>query len=283
MDTRTAMSCSQFCHFPSARLLCEESLAIYQALGDKKNIALCLNNLGLITSTYDREAAKRLFEESLAIRREISDILGIASSLHNLGFLALEEVDYQSARTLYQESLGLSQQLGNEAGIARLHINLADLAHHEGNYTLAQNHYEESIAIWQDLGDRFMTTCATASLGILALDQGEYGRARLLLKESLLVCLELREKGAIHEIIWEIAQWAASQQMIERAGRLWGAFTALCESNGLPPPLEDSDDYRSMDAIRTRSDPILWRKVWDEGHAMSMEQAIEYAADYRFE
>ncbi len=83
---------------PSARSPLEESLAIYEALGDKNNVALSLNNLGLIIIAYDREAGKPLFEKSLAIRRELGDILGIASSLHNLAFVAAEKGDYVTAR-----------------------------------------------------------------------------------------------------------------------------------------------------------------------------------------
>ncbi len=173
----------------------------------------------------------------------------------------------------------MSQQLGNKASIALTHVTLADLARHEGNYALARNHYEESKAIRQELGDRREITKTTSLLGLLALEEGDYAGALLLLKEALLVFVELKDKGSINDVLWGIAWCAASEQMIERAARLWGAFMALSESSSYPPLPEDSEEKQIMDSARTQSDPNLWQKAWAEGRAMSMEQAIAYALE----
>ena len=57
-----------------ARHLWEQSLALYQALGDRWMTANVLDNLGLIAWHFgDWGEAKRLYEESLAIRQSLGD------------------------------------------------------------------------------------------------------------------------------------------------------------------------------------------------------------------
>ena len=51
-------------------------------MGDRRSIALSLNNLGLaLQDSGEFKQALATFERSLAIRREISDLLGVVMSL----------------------------------------------------------------------------------------------------------------------------------------------------------------------------------------------------------
>ncbi len=91
----------------------EESLAIHDALGDKKGSAASLNGLGnLASSQGDYATARQRYERSLAIKREMGDKALIAGSLNNLGYLAYQQSDYKSARRYYVESLNLRREAG---------------------------------------------------------------------------------------------------------------------------------------------------------------------------
>jgi hypothetical protein len=57
-----------------------------------------------------------------------------------------------------------------------------------------------------------------------------------------------------------------------------GAATALWEGHGLPLwPAERAEYERTTARARTQLDGAAWQQAWDEGRAMGMEQAIEYA------
>jgi hypothetical protein len=68
----------------------EESLALFRELGDKRSIAISLNNLGTVAQEQeDYDTARTSFKESLALCREVGDKVGIISSLAGLGGLAV--------------------------------------------------------------------------------------------------------------------------------------------------------------------------------------------------
>src|SRR5262249_33557806 len=72
-------------NYAPARTLLEESLSLYQGLGDKWGIAQCLFQLGRIANQRgDIVEARSLTEESLAIQRELGDNRGVADTLRNL-------------------------------------------------------------------------------------------------------------------------------------------------------------------------------------------------------
>ena len=62
-------------------------------------------------------AARGLYEESLTLLREMGNKRGIAMSLNNLGGLALVQRDYATARRCYVESLTLDWERGDKEGL----------------------------------------------------------------------------------------------------------------------------------------------------------------------
>ena len=65
---------------------------------------------------------------------------------------------------------------------------------------------------------------------------------------------------------------------VGRAARLWGAAEALREASGFSQP---TDDKRVLEpflkAARSRLDEAAFQAAWEEGRAMTEEQAVEYA------
>jgi non-specific serine/threonine protein kinase len=72
--------------YAAARVLLEESLALWREAGDERGIAAALHNLGLVAgASQDILTARALHEEGLAIARALGDRSGIAYALNNLG------------------------------------------------------------------------------------------------------------------------------------------------------------------------------------------------------
>ena len=63
----------------------EESLSLYESLGDKAGMALALINLGDVAHKQgDKERAAVLYEEALALHRELGNERGAARALARL-------------------------------------------------------------------------------------------------------------------------------------------------------------------------------------------------------
>ena len=97
----------------------EQSLSLYEELGDQSGIAASLNALAV--SARDRgdyAAAQSNFERSLACWRLLSDRLAIARCLHNLANVVKVRADYPRARWALREAADIFQKLGDRTGAA---------------------------------------------------------------------------------------------------------------------------------------------------------------------
>ena len=67
---------------------------------------------------------------------------------------------------------------------------------------------------------------------------------------------------------------------LERAARLFGAVDKLVEGTPALLSIEERQAYEeNLEAVRMLLDEEAFGRVWTEGSAMSMEQAIEYALE----
>lgn len=118
----------------AARSFYAQSLALRRALGDMRQIAFSLTNLGNVAREQgDLAAARDYYDECLAIRRELGDPRALPFALNNVALVAREQDDYPAARDAYQESLACSQRLEDPRGIAEALEGLAALAGSAGD------------------------------------------------------------------------------------------------------------------------------------------------------
>ena len=227
--------------YPRATAALEQSLVLYQERGDERGIIRCLSTLGVVAQHQgDYERSQGLLEEALARARAVGDTIGMAIALNNLGYLAVEQGDGARAARLLEESVALSRRLGIQDVVLR----------------------------------------SLQSLGVVVLEQGDPGRAGALLAESLQLSRELGDAiGLIHGLE-ELAWVAAAQGRAERTARLSGAAAALCEATSLPLlPHARSVSERCRASARAQLGEAAWVAAWEEGQAMSGEQAVAYALE----
>jgi len=227
--------------YARATALCEESIALFQQLGDEHgafDVRVDLQNV--VSCQGDAERAAQMGEENLTLARELGDKHRIARCLGNLGIAAIDQGEYKRAGELIEEELVLSRELGNKQLMAASLGNLGELAHR----------------------------------------QGDDERATRLLQAGLRIMRELGHKVYIVEGLDRLAAFAGAQGEIERAARLWGAADAAREAIGAPRTVEQrayEDPERA--AAQAGIDPARWTPARQEGEAMTLEQAVAYALD----
>jgi ATP/maltotriose-dependent transcriptional regulator MalT len=226
----------------------------------------------------DSERAMELFEESLALSREAGHVRGAAISILLVANVSRSRGDFERATELYEEGLVLCRESGDPAALAAILTHLGYTLLLQGDLERATAVSEEAAAILREQKHRYDLSGALVNLGWAALLRGEPERANALFAESLGMDLEVGDKLGP---LWELeglACTAGARGEAERAARLFGAAQALREAANYPLGL----------ALRRLHEPYLvgarsqlgesaWTEAWEEGRAMSMEAAIEYA------
>ena len=124
--------------FASARAAHAEALQLVRELGDKRGVAVIVNNLGNADLALgDLANARKHDEESLQLRRELGDKRGVALVLGNLGDIAAAQKDYATAEEYYRQALmGLHEQ-GERRAILACLIGACEVAGGAGQGTRA--------------------------------------------------------------------------------------------------------------------------------------------------
>jgi predicted ATPase/class 3 adenylate cyclase len=240
--------------YASARSVTQDGLAIQQEWGDKQGMGNSLNGLGNVAfEEGDFTSARSLFEESLAIQREYGDKQDMTISLNNLGLVAKEQGDFVLARALYEEGLAIARERRDKRGIGYLLGNLGLMAQEQGEYASARGLYRECLVLFQEVGHKWAIAMALAGLGGVGV--GSAGGAG--------------EAGAIGDTT-----------ALRRGAVLLGAAAALLQSMDAMLAAEDRRPYeRAIELARAQLGKEAFEAAWQEGLAMSMEEAIRYALE----
>jgi predicted ATPase/class 3 adenylate cyclase/tetratricopeptide (TPR) repeat protein len=269
-------------HLSEGREWCVRVLGKAGAEERTQECAKALHAAGVLARHQsDYPAAWALHEESLAIRRQLGDPRGIANSLNNLGNVAFYQGDFVSARALYEESLVMRRELGDQGRIADSLNNLGIAALEQGEFASARALHEESLVMRRKLGDRGGIADSLNNLGIAALEEGEFASARALNEESLAIARELGNRWGIVNSLEGLAPVVAALGSALRAARIWGAAERLREEIGSPLPPNERPRYdRRVAAARAALGyDAAFDLAWQEGRALTLEQAIQLALE----
>lgn len=259
----------------------EESLAIGREVGDKPGTASVLIKLAnAATEAGDYETASGFLEEALTIWQELDDKHGIARALISLGWAALRPGDYQLANARLEQALAISRELEDTRSIAFELSGLGEVALRQGNYPRATQLLEESLELRRQLGNKWGVGVSLGTLGWVAIHEGDWKRAVDRLGESLQVRQEIGDKGGSAWCLERLAEVALAQGNPEKAVRLLSAASALRISIGSVIDPVDQPEYKNRrSALLTELGEERFAIVWEEGRALTMEQAITYALE----
>jgi tetratricopeptide (TPR) repeat protein len=167
--------------YEPARAYAEEARSIAEELGDERQVAIALNELGVL-ALYEGDlgAARRLLDESLSIKRRLGEGWLTANAVGNVGVVAGYAGDYAGAYTLHAESFALCEQLGETLGMAIAGGNLAHAAMHLGRLDEALERQLESLRMFEEMGDADGSAEALERLAMVANARRDPRRAARL-------------------------------------------------------------------------------------------------------
>jgi predicted ATPase/class 3 adenylate cyclase len=258
----------------------EESIELWQALGDTAGVAQAMSALGTIERDLGNNArATVLFEVALELHRFLGNRSGIAVATNMLGCIARNQGEFGRAEILLMESLELFRELNNMAGVATVYHDLGESAQLRGETEHAILLYTNSITLYRELDIKVMTAWSLHNQAYLLLD-GRDSRAASSFRESLQIFNELGTQDGIAACLAGLARTFAAKGEIVRAVQLLGASEALCEAiGGVYVPIYSAALKQTLDLVRNSIDPDLMERHWAEGKRSRLEDAIAGAMD----
>ena len=238
--------------------------------------------LGTYANAFqDLENADRFLQQSLEIRQALDERLGIAETLNALGTLATYQKDYALAQQRYEASLVIQRELGNRKGIAAALNNLGNSAMRRDDTAAALCFYEESLQMKREDGDPHGIYVALLNLGGMNMILQNYDIAGAMFRECLSMSVKQNSKPAIVWTLESLGAFLAATDSLIDAAWVWGQAERLREETGEPLPIQDREelDARVSVARATRNDDAAFDAAWQEGRAMSLEQAVALAQE----
>ena len=158
-----------------------------------------------------------------------------------------------------------------------------------GEHEYAMDLTEESMSLAQALNSRPLIADAQMLGASVALRVGNFEQCKEQLKECLIyyrqagnrasipVCLLMSAELTLASIV---AQEASRLAALERAARLLGAVSILQDVTGAAMLHADRDNLEAVLAsVKAQLSEVAFRIASDEGRAMTIEQAIDYALE----
>ena len=265
----------------AAEAFASESLAMRRRIGDPVGIALALNALGGVRHFRgDLDSAREMFVESLAIKEAQPNVNanGIAVSLTNLGLLERDAGRPDAAEAAFKEAIDIWERTGDKQRVSVGVHNAALLALDRGRLDDAAAMLMRAHDIARDIGDRTEIAYAMADLVRVDVERGELDGATDALAASLPRASSMSARIIVLLALEGAAGLAASRGDDGLAIRLWAAAAADRETSGFAnmPADQRLVDARMAEA-RDRLQPEAVAAAWDEGRALTLDEAVEAA------
>jgi tetratricopeptide (TPR) repeat protein len=241
-----------------------------------------LSNWGSVKATIRRDdpSAKALLEEALSLSQSSQDPFSILVSYSSLGDWAILQDDYTTARRYYLEALELRRQLGTRWIVVAGLWQVANIMRLQGDYPQAELMYAEALASARALGDQRSEAHIALELGDVALHLGDGERATTLLAESLSSFRKWADPLGIARCLLGYADLRQVHGHIEQASCVLSFIEAWLQSSQIHLAHFDRINYeRAVAAARAQLDEATFAKAWAEGRALTLEQAVEHAAE----
>jgi len=275
-----ALAATQGDH-PTAQYFLQQSLSLYEELGDQSGIAASLNALAVSARDQgDYSAAQGNFERSLACWRLLPDRLAIARCLHNLANVVKVRGDYSRAQWALREATSIFEELGDRSGAAWSINQQGDIAREEGNWAAARELYQRALSAFREDGDPWGSARSLTDLASIDCEQGDYLAAHTAYREALQIFAGLGHRRGMARALEGSACLALAEGHAERALKLAAAAAHLRQE--IKAPLNQAEQSKFDQTLQPAWQSLgeaEGKSAWLEGSAMSMEKAIRYSLE----
>jgi len=174
-----------FGHYQQAQQNLEASIQLFRELGDRRSVALLINNLGKAASLRnDYGAAANFFQEALLIAREIGDRDTATLNLLNLGAAQNDQGEFGPAEENLREVIQRTED-GEWFGLPFAYSVLAEALMGQGKLNEAFEMADKSLHLAQKTGLKEQVGLSWLVLGQIACRQLESDPSNYRIQNNL--------------------------------------------------------------------------------------------------
>jgi tetratricopeptide (TPR) repeat protein len=157
----------------------EESIALYEKLGDLRGAAVGKGQLGTVRY-YQKQYAEALssYESSIHAFESLGEPASVATVWHQMGMVHEDSNNYPAAETSYRKSLGIKVHQNNKDGEASSLGQLGNLFRKMGQLEDAVTFYRQAADIYVALGDMAKEGVVRSNLADTFIKLKRYDDAR---------------------------------------------------------------------------------------------------------
>ena len=225
------------------------------------------------------EDARAPAEQALQVARAHNDTWNTAKALAILGLVLTDEDNFSAAQAALEQSQRLYQEVHDRWGYAHAVTCLGQVFHRWGDQATALSLREQALMLFRELGDRYFESATLGYIGMVQLKQGNLTRGTAALRESLILAQQLESKYEIAMFLTSFAEVAWLQNNPRRTVHLYLAARNIYESIGAWQKSEETKFENILAPCRAAFGEAAFADAVEQGRAMTMEQAIEYALE----
>lgn len=160
--------------FARARMLCEQSLALYRALADQTGVLKTLVQLGRIVAFQDDQPAlKTMMEEAISLIESLPDTVTKADAYTDLVIAQVRADNFPPQAPHYlAESERIQRAFHNTAGLAFVFIHQGNHASWNRDYARAASRFDEAQRLAIELDDDRLLSRIIMSRALLDIQEG---------------------------------------------------------------------------------------------------------------
>jgi predicted ATPase/class 3 adenylate cyclase len=196
----------------------------------KGRVLTWASQLAITTGNYP--VASSLAQESLTVWEGVGDSRGRASALHALAMVEEIQLHWEAAAKQYDAVLAAWRDLDEPFHLGRALALRGGVAYGQGELERAIALEEEAKALFRQLGNRRWTGLADWYLGMFAAAQARWANAVHHYLESLQALIEADDGVWLFKPVVGLAAVAAASEQPHLTARLLGEVDALLERAG---------------------------------------------------
>lgn len=247
-----------------------QALEVRRGLGDRQDLALSYNNIGVIYARlgeFDR--AVEHYQQALQIRRELGVKSRTAGTLHNLGDLYIDRREWDAALRFHEEALALREQAGDRQGRLLSLIALGRIRGELGQPEQAAQLLADALALAEQLGARREQMLALLAKAELARRRGRLAEAESDARAALAAAEAVKAPESQRQV------WLELSLIHEAAGNPVAALQAFREHKAVSDRIFDQDRSRRLELLESRYQAERREHEIESLRAERAEQALQ--------
>ena len=227
------------------------------------------------------------YAEALDLWQAIGDKREIANALYNDSFrYAVSAVDGERDpdRLGYKQmhrARDLATEAGDERGRANALWGIGNWLYFHAAEDRGVSQFDEAIVVFRRLADRTMEAWSHHMLGTSQIRLGTLAEARRNVAAAMRLFHGFGDVAGLTLTLDDFASIAIAEGNLARAAKLWGAARALSAAGGvgLADFVDSQFEFYGRPSTRETIDPAELDRMAEEGRAMTLDESIAYALE----